>query len=525
MTKETEEKYGLLDKAQIEKVVTSNDILVANAQDLSQVNTPYGPQPTTLKHWEAHDMALINVEDLKKLFAIVQRDYPEIYTSMQEYMAAKYFHGFNTFVLRKDLFDEMCTFEFDVLTKLEKQVDISHYNQQLSRIYGFMGEILFSSFVYHMKKTRKCLKIKECQMLYFDKTDPVKYLQPDTSATVKVVFDVTRVPEFLLYPALATFAAHTQDGKQYEAIILHNHMDGKLKKIYEAFIGQYKNITLKFQSVEFFEAAFMEKYGKVAVYAADILAWLLPDYARVLYLRWNVLIEAAIDDLYDIPLQNKLVAAVKDIYYQGKLNTFYKDEKIYAEDTLGIKDIFSFINTKAMVMDLAQIRSLYTLNNIAQRARLVQNPEVRIADDAELFNSLYQDYVLPIEQKWNYLVPSNGDMRFFLNEAPLDLSKAHKAAAKEAVIETYEENAPWFIDNDYAFYIKYWQILKNSPVEEVFRNHLIVRNSGNKMDARQITWTYIDTIFPKGSHRREVLKKMFPKKGLVYRTLKKLVKH
>ena len=165
------------------------------------------------------------------------------------------------------------------------------------------------------------------------------------------------------------------------------------------------------------------------------------------------------------------------------------------------------------------------LEDIAQRARLIQNPEIRIADETELFNSLFQDYILPIDQKWNYLVPSNGDMRFFLNEAPLDLSKAHKAAAKEAVIETYEENAPWFIDNDYAFYIKYWQILRDSPMEEIFGNHLIVRNTGNKMDARQITWTYIDTIFPKGSHRREVLKKMFPKKGLVYRTLKKLVKH
>lgn len=50
----------------IEKIEAS-DIVVADAQDLSKVYTPFGPQPTVLKHqWEAHDMALINVEDFQR---------------------------------------------------------------------------------------------------------------------------------------------------------------------------------------------------------------------------------------------------------------------------------------------------------------------------------------------------------------------------------------------------------------------------------------------------------------------------
>ena len=99
----TEEKYGLLDKEKIEEVVEDNDILVANAQDLSKVNTPFGPQRTTLEHWQAHDMALINVKDLESLFQIVKEDYPEIYRDMKEYLDTKFFYGFNTFVFRRDL--------------------------------------------------------------------------------------------------------------------------------------------------------------------------------------------------------------------------------------------------------------------------------------------------------------------------------------------------------------------------------------------------------------------------------------
>lgn len=521
LTKETEEKYGLLDKAQIEKVVTSNDILLANGQEIYKVNTPYGPQPTALKHWEAHDMALINVKDLQKLFDIVQKDYPEIYKSMMEYMNGRYFHGFNTFVFRKDLFDEMCSFEFDVLAKLEKVVDISHYNQQLSRIYGFMGEILFSSFVYHVKKTRSDLKIRECQMLYFDKTDPVTHLQPEEKASVRIAFDITGVPEFLLYPGLATFLKQMKPETCYEIIILHNSIDSTVKKIFQSMAAYFENVTLKFQSVDFFLAMLDEKYGKVLLYTSDILPWLLPGYDRLLFLKWNVLIEGILDELYEMPLEGKLIAGAKDIYLQGKLNTFYKDDKNYAS-SIGIRDIFNVINKDVLLMDLAAIRGKYSLDSMMKKILEIQKPGGRMANESELLNGLYREESTCLDQKWDCLVPTNGDMRFFFNEAPLDLNKANKEAAQSAVIRSYEENAPWFIDGDMEFYLEYWKNISGSPLEEIFRNHLIVRNAGNKMDARQITWTYIDTIFPKGSHRREVMKKIFPKKGIVFKTLKKL---
>lgn len=522
LTPETEKKYGLLDKEKIIEKIEASDIVVADAQDLSKVYTPFGPQPTVLKHWEAHDMALINVEDLKKLFHIVQNDYPEIYNDMVEYMNGKYFYGFNTFVMRKDIFRDMCAFEFDVLEKLESQVDISEYNQQLSRIYGFMGEILFSSYVYHMKKSHPDLRLKECQMLYFDKTDPVQPLTPQNPDSIKIFWDITNVPEFLLYPGLATFVSHIDCGKKYEIILLNRQIDSYIRKYYSGFVKNYSNITLRFLDISFFEAELEEKYGKHMIPLAALLPWLAYQYDRVIYLKWNVMIQRDLSDLFNISLEGKAVGAAKDIYYQGKLNTFYKEDKNFAINKMGIKNIFSVVNDRVLLLDLSALRKL-SLDDLVDKVKKLESDDTRIPNEIELFNALFQNKIKVLPQNWNCIASTNGDIRFYLNESPLELSGAWKKASDNPSILAFEENAPWFIDGDVEFYLNYWNLIRNTPLEELFNNHLIVRNAGNKMDAKQITWAYLNTIFPKGSHRREKIKKIFPKKGIVYRTLKKIM--
>ena len=522
LTPKTEEKYGLLDKDSMVKKIAENDVLVANAQDLSKVYTPFGPQPTTLKHWQAHDMALINVEDLKKLFHIVRENYPDIYNDMREYMNGKYFYGFNTFVMKRNIFRDMCAFEFDVLEKLEKKVDISQYNQQLSRIYGFMGEILFSSYVYHIKKRNNGLRLRECQMLYFDKTDPIDPLNMQSVNSVKVLWDITNAPEFMLYPSLKTCFKHLSDEKKYEIVILTREMSPYFRQYFLDYIKQYSNITLKFLDVSFFEAEIEEKYGKIRIPIPLMLPWLASGYDRGIYLKWNTLVQRNLSDLYDISLDGNVIGAVKDIYYQGKLNTFYKEDKNYATNILGIRNIFSVVNDRVLLMDFEAFRKR-ALDDWLQNIQKLENDKNRIPSDIELINAILQGQIKILPQEWNSIVASNEDIRFYLNEAPLTLVTAWKEASANPYILTYDENAPWFIDDNINFYLTYWSLIDDTPLEELFRNYLVVRNAGNKMDAKQITWAYLNTIFPKGSHRREKIKQIFPKRGLVYRTLKKIM--
>lgn len=522
LNKFTEEKYGLLDKEKIHEVIEKNDILVANAQDLSKVNTPFGPQKTTLEHWTAHDMALINVKDLQSLFYIVKQAYPEIYHDMKEYMEGKYFYGFNTFVFRRDLFHEMCSFEFDVLSKLEKKVDISQYNQQLSRIYGFMGEILFSSFVYHIHKTRPEVRIKECQMLYFDKTDPVCDLVPQTKEGYTYVFDTTGVPEFLLYPLLSSFLNHIDENRQYELILLFTQLSSFYRSYFQKLISQKKNVAVQFLTVDYFQNNLKEHYGKVPFYPSAFLPWMLLNYTCCFYLRWNTLIEDNCDALFQEFPQDGFIGAAKDLYYQGKLNTFYKDDKKYAEEILGIKNIFKVASYKTAFMNLHNLRKT-SLEEVIKKLQQIQKKTENTLTENELFNLVYQGKFDFLDAKWNVFIQSDGDIRFYCKEAPLTLNNQQKNAAHQAKILSYRGSAPWFIDQDEYFYLHYWNIIRGSALEEIFRNELTHQHSGHQMDAKEITWTYINTLLPKGSKRREKVKRLFPKKGFVYRKLKQIM--
>ena len=519
---ETEAKYGLLDKERMQDVITSNDIIVCEPQDLTKVNTPFGVQDSVLKHWQAHDMALINVDDLDNMFSIIEHDYPAFYKSMKEYLNGKRFYGFNTFVMRRDLFNEMCEIEFNVLEKLEQVVDTSHYNQQLNRIYGFMGEIIFSSYVYHIHKTNPQVKIKECQMLYFDKTDPLKPLKPQFSEAVNVVVDLENVPSFLLYPFLARFITIAEQGNtKYDLIIITEKINAQYKSIYKDLLANCKNIKYQFLETDYYFSYIEDMYGKIVNVAHIFLAWILTNYDKCIYLRWNTFIEGDLIELYNQDFQSKSIAAVKDVFHQGMLNTFYQDEKNYCEESLHIKDIFSFVNDCVLLMDLKKIRSNRNFGHIAQQVvDVVKNAEKKPVD-VQLLNVIFQNDITFLPQKFNNVVISNTGIKFLINEAPLNLVTEYKQSTNDVLIHRFDRDMPWVVDDDtdVKFYMRYWSLIDNSPFAPIFNNHCIFRSQSIKPKIHR----FLDKIFPRGTRRRERVKQMFPKTGFVYKTFKKLI--
>ena len=519
LTPETEEKYGLLDEEQMRRVIEANDIIVCTAQDLSKVNTPFGPQKTTLKHWTAHDMALINIDDLKELFQIVKSDYPQIYKSMNEYLHGKYFYGFNTFIMRRDLFLEMCAFEFDVLEKLERRVDISQYNQQLSRIYGFMGEILFSSFVYYIQKTRQEIRIKECPIVYFDETDPIQNLSPELETKTPIVLDLENKPPFLLHPLIYTFLQHVNQQTKYEVIILGEKVSNFYKKYYSNLFKEYSNVTLKYQETHLFKAYIKELYGRIPVFHSVFLPWILPKYDSCLYIKWNTLVQKNIDSLLNISADS-FISGVKDVYYQGRLNTFYKEDKVFAKNVLKIENIFDCINPNVLVMNLQHMR-VKDIDEISGRIKEYCCTSHKI-HEVEICNALWQKEISFLPVVYNWLINSNDDINFYIGESPLQLASEYKKSKNDAAILSYDTDFPWNPSNDIEAYLIYWKIIKQGELTEVFYQYRIQHHIEN-FSVKPYLWKLINTLLPKETKRRTAIKKLFPKTGTVRTTLRNII--
>lgn len=94
-----------------------------------------------------HEQPLLLTEE------IIKQDYPEyadiFNTVLYERHSA---HMFNMFVMKWQPFNEYCTWLFDILTKLENQLDISNYNTYESRVFGFISERLLDVWLeYHLE--------------------------------------------------------------------------------------------------------------------------------------------------------------------------------------------------------------------------------------------------------------------------------------------------------------------------------------------------------------------------------------
>ena len=81
-------------------------------------------------------------EDLDTTREIIQEKYPDYIKAYDDTMKKTSGHRFNMFIMKKDKFDKYCSWLFDILFELESRLDISNYNTNDSRVFGFVSERL-----------------------------------------------------------------------------------------------------------------------------------------------------------------------------------------------------------------------------------------------------------------------------------------------------------------------------------------------------------------------------------------------
>lgn len=71
------------------------------------------------------------------------------------------------YVMRKELFDKMCNFEYSILFQLDSELNYSELNNP--RTIGFCGEVLTGIFV-HYSINKAGIKSKSLQCVFFENT-------------------------------------------------------------------------------------------------------------------------------------------------------------------------------------------------------------------------------------------------------------------------------------------------------------------------------------------------------------------
>jgi hypothetical protein len=95
---------------------------------------------------------------------IIKKLYPQYYFAFEEIMKGTKLHLYNMFVMKRRLFEKYCEWLFDILFEVEKEIDVSKYDNYQKRVFGFLAERLFNVWLRY-ESQRENVKIKELKVI------------------------------------------------------------------------------------------------------------------------------------------------------------------------------------------------------------------------------------------------------------------------------------------------------------------------------------------------------------------------
>lgn len=119
----------------------------------------YHNDRTVYEHYVS-DHIKADIDNVGRVIADVYPNYKEAFTHI---MNGNNEYGFNIFASNRILMDEYCNWVFDILQRVEFITDITDYDDYQKRIFGFLSERLFTTWIYHKKLSIKELPIKNSE--------------------------------------------------------------------------------------------------------------------------------------------------------------------------------------------------------------------------------------------------------------------------------------------------------------------------------------------------------------------------
>ncbi|OVE67350.1 hypothetical protein CCS79_14615 [Clostridium diolis] len=527
----TIEKYELNNPIKMQKHIEQFDAVLISPVDIRLKETPKGICKTVESHWLSLENILIEGDIFDKLLKIIQEKYPEYYGYSLKYLKNKMYRGYNCFILKKQLFNELCSFEFSVLFELEKLLDTTHYGQNMNRTLGFMGEILSGIYFFMIEKEGKH-KISNRQLVYFKNTD-----KRHSISNIKSIFNKNNIAcvlianEFMV-PCLSVFLQsiieQSSNCNNYDIIILENGISKENKEILKGMIRGYDNMSIRFvcpnqyiyciKSFKEVENLPIESYYRI------LIPWILSDYEKAIVLHSDMIAKTDIAKLNDIDIKNYLLAGVRDISFSGVLN-HTPSIREYCEKELKLNEPYDYINTGVLVMNLAELRKCYNPDEVVE---LIESNKFKIVEQ-DTINALFGNKVKFIDMKWNYCTAANEGVKFNIQLSPYKLYEEYEKIKEPYIIHFSNLPKPW-MNSEVERSLDFWRLARNTPYYELIlsRNASYTLNEhfGNlpykKFDNRSGARKIADAIFPTGTNRRRVMKKILPKGSLGWNILKKI---
>ncbi len=221
---------------------------------------------------------------------------------------------------------------------------------------------------------------------------------------IPIFFAVDDVYIPFLAVALQSLIDNASDKNYYSIKILYTNISEEN----QAKINKYQreNVDIEFVDLNYYinkvkDKLYTRDYYSATTYFRLFIPDLYPQYDKVLYLDSDIVVLSDIADLYNIDMEDNLVAAAPDDVIQT-IKVFQE----YAELVVGVTDYKRYFNAGILLMNLDELRKFKFQDKFLY---LLSKVKFSVAQDQDYLNRLCKGRVKLLENTWDRM-PIGGDV-------------------------------------------------------------------------------------------------------------------
>ena len=408
-------------------------------------------------------------KDYQTAMDILQELYPDYAQAAAEYNQSPYAYFANIFVCKKEQFMAYMQWLYPLIQRLQKEIDISTYNMQQSRVVAYLSEWLMGIYYTHLKK-QKNIKTNELKRSFLEQADLTQ------EAQIYPVFEHQKTaiclacdPNYLLTGGvmLQSIFSHVDPKKYYDICILMEHITTKARQMLAA-MPLPPNISVRLIDISPLTQSkkqyfFTSAHIAASTYYRFFIPQIFSSYHKVLYLDVDMVALTDISPLMEMNLHNHLLAAARDPEVYRAMKNNPADSDSYYRNILGLKNPFNYFQAGVLLFNIPQMIRQQTQEALFATLSRVGNPRLW---DQDILNAVCEGQVLFLDLKWNveYHLPIVAPN--YLNELPRFIRQDYINAYNAPFILHYSGCwKPWE-DPSLPLAHHFWEYAKQTPFYE-----------------------------------------------------------
>jgi lipopolysaccharide biosynthesis glycosyltransferase len=221
--------------------------------------------------------------------------------------------------------------------------------------------------------------------------------------TIPIVFSSDN--NYIPYTAVAvqSIMENANKDNDYRFYILHKDVSDQFVHLINKQLSQFPNCLIEFINVSGYISNydfFVSRHISIETYFRLFIPYILPNYDKVIYLDGDIFCRVDISELYNLELNDNLLAAVRDVgvsWYYAPRHSEYNSRIYYVLMHLHVPE--SYFNGGMLVMNTNLLRKTFTLEYLLNFST---THEFQIHDQ-DVLNTLCEGKVYLLPFTWNFM--------------------------------------------------------------------------------------------------------------------------